>query len=128
MVREKYVKMHERFIEELQLYSKAIRILSKGYLPISLLPPSKLEKILKEVKIAIAKSYRDYDLDLTRMYLYYDMKLVTFGIDNHRNLIYNSLCLYSPTPRKDCLCINLRQSLSQFWMRTNKCSHTLNSK
>ena len=42
-VREKYVKMYERFIEELKLYSKVIRVLSKGYLPISLLPPSKLE-------------------------------------------------------------------------------------
>ena len=55
-VREKYVKMYERFIKELKLYSKVIRVLSKGYLPISLLPPSKLEKILKEVRIAIAKS------------------------------------------------------------------------
>ena len=57
-VREKYVKMYERFIEELKLYSKVIRVLSKGYLPISLLPPSKLEKILKEVRITIAKSNR----------------------------------------------------------------------
>ena len=39
-VQEKYVKMYERFIEELKLYSKAIRVLSKGYLPIPLLPPS----------------------------------------------------------------------------------------
>ena len=31
-VREKYVKMYERFIVELKSYSKAIRILSKGYL------------------------------------------------------------------------------------------------
>ena len=81
-VREKYVRMYERFLEELKLYSRAIRILSKGYLPISLLPPSKLEKILSEVRIAIAKSNKDYDLVLTRLYLYYDMKLVTFGIDN----------------------------------------------
>ena len=29
-VREKYVKMYVRFIEELKLYSKAIRVLSKG--------------------------------------------------------------------------------------------------
>ena len=41
-VREKYVKIYERFIEELKLYSIAIRVLSKGYLPISLLPLSKL--------------------------------------------------------------------------------------
>ena len=33
-IREKYMKMYERFIEELKMYSKAIRILSKGYLPI----------------------------------------------------------------------------------------------
>ena len=69
-VREKYVKMYQRFIEELKLYTKAIRVLSKGYLPISLLPPSKLEKILREVRMAIAKSNKDYDLVLTRLYLY----------------------------------------------------------
>ena len=79
--------MYERFIEELKLYSRAIRVLSKGYLPISLLPPSKLEKILNGVRIAIAKSNKDYDLVLTRLYLYYDMNLGTFGIDNQRNLI-----------------------------------------
>ena len=32
-VKEKYVRMYERFINELRSYSKAIRILSKGYLP-----------------------------------------------------------------------------------------------
>ena len=53
-VQEKYVKIYKRFIGELKLYSRAIRILSKGYLPISLLPPSKLEKILNEVRIPIA--------------------------------------------------------------------------
>ena len=73
-VREKYVKIYEGFIEEMKLYSKAIRVLSKGYLPISLLLPSKLEKILKEVRIAIAKSNKDYDLVLARLYLYYNMK------------------------------------------------------
>ena len=39
-VKEKYVRLFERFIVELKSYSKAIRILSKGYLPISLIPPS----------------------------------------------------------------------------------------
>ena len=86
-VQEKYVRMYERFIKELKLYSRAIRVLLKGYLPIALLPLSKLEKILSEVRIAITKSNKDYDLVLTRLYLYYDMKLVTFRIDNQRNLI-----------------------------------------
>ena len=79
--------MYERFIEELKTYSKAIRILSKGYLPMYLVPPSKLESILKEVRKAITKSNKDYNLVLTRLYLYYDMKLVTFGIDKKRNFI-----------------------------------------
>ena len=55
-IKEKYVRMYERFIAELKSYSKAIRILSKGYLPISLIPPSKLEQILEQVKLALAKT------------------------------------------------------------------------
>ena len=85
--REKYVKMYERFINQLKMYAKVIRILSKGYLPISLLLPSKLNKLLQEVKVALQTTNRDYDLVIKRLYLYYDMKLVTFGIDNQRNLI-----------------------------------------
>ena len=48
--------MYKRFLEELKMYSKAIRTLSKGYLLISLLPPSKLERILSEVGIASLKT------------------------------------------------------------------------
>ena len=99
-VRKKYVRMYKRFIKELKLYSRAIRVLSKGYLPISLLPPSKLEKILNEVRIAIAKSNKDYDLVLTRLYLYYDMKLVTFGIDHQRNLIVQFPVFVQPYTQK----------------------------
>ena len=86
--REKYVKMYERLINQLRMYSKAVRILSKGYLPISLLPPSKLNMILQEeVKEALQITNRDYDLVIKRIYLYYGMRLVTFGIDDKRNLI-----------------------------------------
>ena len=85
-IKEKYVGMYERFIVELKSYSKTIRSLSKGYLPISLIPPSKLETILEQVKLALTKTNKDYDLVLSRLYLYYDMKLVTFGIDNQKNL------------------------------------------
>ena len=86
-VKEKYVRIYEKFITELRSYSKAIRILSKGYLPITLITPSKLAAILKQVQIAIAKSNQDYELVLNRLYLYYDMKLVMFGIDYQKNLI-----------------------------------------
>ena len=85
--REKYVKMCERFISQVKLYAKVIRILSKSYLPISLLPPSKLDKILQEVMVALQTTNRDYDLVRNRLYLYFGMKLETFGIDYQRNLI-----------------------------------------
>ena len=45
-VKEKYVRMYKKFINELKSYSKVIRILSKGYFPITLIMPSKLEAIL----------------------------------------------------------------------------------
>ena len=45
--------MYEKFIDELKSYSKAIRILSKGYLPIPLIMLSKLEAILQQVQLAI---------------------------------------------------------------------------
>ena len=87
MVREKYVKMYGRFIAELKSYLNGIRVLSKGYLPISLTPLSKLQLILSQMKAALAKTNKDYDLVLSRLYLCYDMKLVTFGIDQDKNLI-----------------------------------------
>ena len=57
-IQEKYIKMYERFVNQLKEYSHAIRILSKGYLPISLLPPLKLAKILQEVKLVLLKLIR----------------------------------------------------------------------
>ena len=52
-LREKYAKMYENFINILRMYSSVKRVLLKGYLPISLLPPKKLKEILNEVKKAI---------------------------------------------------------------------------
>ena len=69
------------------MYSQVIRVLSKCCLPISFLPPSKLNIILHRVMEALQVTNRDYDLVIKRLYLYYDMKLVTFGIDDQRNLI-----------------------------------------
>ena len=86
-VKEEYVRMYEKFINELKSYSKAIKILSKGYLPITLIMPSKLEAILQQVQLAITKSNQDYEIVLNRLYLYYNMKLVMFGIDYQKNPI-----------------------------------------
>ena len=46
------------------------------------------------------KSNKDYDLVLTRLYLYYDMKLVTFGIDHQRNFIVQFPVFVQPYTQK----------------------------
>ena len=51
------------------------------------LTPSKLHEILDEVKKALQIKNEDCDLVLTFLHLFYDMKLVMFGIDEDRNLI-----------------------------------------
>ena len=60
---------------------KGKKILVKGYLPISLISLSKLQEILKDIKEVIWITNPDYDIVMKRLHLYYDMKLVTFGID-----------------------------------------------
>ena len=99
-IQEKYIKMYERFVNQLKEYSCAIRVLSKGYLPISLLPPSKLAKILHEVKQVLSKTNKNYGLVIKGMYKYYDMKLVTFGIDQDRNLIIQFPVFVQPYTQK----------------------------
>ena len=52
-----------------------------------LIMPSKLETILQQVQLVITISNQDYEIVLNRLYLYYNMKLVMFGIDYQKNLI-----------------------------------------
>ena len=74
-------------ITKLCIYATSIRILAKGYLPISLITPSKSRGILNDIKTAIRKTNPDCDLVIDRLHLYYDMQLVIFGIDEDNNLI-----------------------------------------
>ena len=70
------------------IYATAIRELARGYLHILLITPLKLKEIQNEVKIAKRKKNNpDYDIVIDRLHLYYDMNLVTFGINKERNLI-----------------------------------------
>ena len=61
--------MYEGFISQLQMYANGVRVLSKCYLPIFLLPPTKLQEILDEVKKAIQISNPDYDVVIKRLHL-----------------------------------------------------------
>ena len=79
-IKEKYIEIYE-FISQLCICAKAIRMLAKGYLPISLITPLRLREILTMVKQNLIKSNPDYDIVIKRLHSYYDMKLATFRID-----------------------------------------------
>ena len=66
-MREKYVRIYEKFISQLQMYANVIMVLSKGYFPISLLPPTKLQEILDKVKKAIQISNPDYKVVIKKI-------------------------------------------------------------
>ena len=99
--------MYERFLNKLKQYSQVIRVLSKGYLPISFLSSSKLNIIFQKVKEAVQIKNRNYDLVIKRLYLYYNMKLVTFGIDDQRNLIVQFLVFVDPHDQQHLLLYQL---------------------
>ena len=85
-MQDKYIALYRELITQLHIYTSAIRILAKGYVPISLVTPSKLRDILN-VKTAIWTTNPHYDLVINRLHLCCDMQLVTFGIDKDKNLI-----------------------------------------
>ena len=72
-VQDKYIALYKELITQLHIYATSIRILAKGYLPISLITHSKLRENFNDVKTAIRKTNPGYDLVLDRLHLYYDM-------------------------------------------------------
>ena len=95
-IQDKYVALYRVLITQLQIYASAIRILANGYFPNMLVTPSKLQEILKDVKTALQATNPEYDLVIDRLHLYYNMQLVTFGIERDKNLIIQFLVFMAP--------------------------------
>ena len=87
IIQNKYKSLYRELLTQLHTYVSAIRILAKGYLPNTLIKPAKLQEILSEVKKSLQITNPVYDLVLDRLHLYYDMQLVSFGIDKDMNLV-----------------------------------------
>ena len=79
----------------------------KGYLPNILIKPAKLQEILTEVKKTLQITNPDYDLVLDRLHLYYDLPLITFGIDKDMNLIIQFLVFVQPFTQKPLILYQL---------------------
>ena len=84
-IQDKYLALYRELVTQLCIYASAIRVLAKGYLPNTLVTPSKLKEILNKVIKMLQVTNPDYNLD--RLHLYYNMQLVTFGIARDKILI-----------------------------------------
>ena len=65
-VQDKYIALYKELIIQLQIYSTSIRIIAKGYIPISLITTLNMKEIPNKVKVAIRKTNPDYDLVIDR--------------------------------------------------------------
>lgn len=86
-IKERYIRLYEAFEDELRLLLRSIAILSKGYLPPQIFPPSKIVEISNRAIGMIRARNPDYVLALPHITDYYDMRLVTFGLDDKERLV-----------------------------------------
>ena len=107
IIQDKYISLYRELITQLCTYISAIRVLAKGYLPNTLTTPKKLKEILLEVKNSLLMTNPDYTLVLDRLHLYYDMQLVTFGIDNNMNLVIQFPVFIKPYTQKPLILYQL---------------------
>ena len=87
IIQDKYISLYRELITQLHIYVSAIRILAKGYSPNTLLTPKRFQGILSEVTRLLHITNPYYTLVLDRLHLYYDMQLVTFGINRDMNIV-----------------------------------------
>ena len=107
IIQDKYISLYRELITQLHIYVSAIRILAKGYLPNTLLTPKKLQGILSEVKTSLHITNPDYTLVLDRLHLYYDMRLVTFGINRDMNIVIQFPVFMQPYTQKPLILYQL---------------------
>ena len=88
-------------------YISVIKILAKGYLPNTLITPKKLQEILSEVKKSLLITNPDYTLVLDRLHQYYDMQLVTFGINSNMNQVIQFPVFIQPYMQKPLILYQL---------------------
>ena len=107
IIQDKYISLYRELITQLCTYVSAITILVKGYLPNNLIKPNEIQEILTEVKNSLHISNPDYSLVLDRLHLYYDMQLITFGIDKDMNLVIQFPVFIQPYTQKSLVLYQL---------------------
>ena len=107
IIQDKYISLCRELITQLHTYVSAIRISAKGYLPNTLITPRKLQEILLQVRNSLLTTNLDYTLVLDRLHLYYDMQLITFGINSNTNLVIQFPVFIQPYTQKPLILYQL---------------------
>ena len=138
IIQDKYISLYRELIDQLHMYASATQILAKGYLSNTLITPVKLKEILNEVRKTLRVTNPEYDLMIDRLHLYYDMQLVTFGINKDRNLIIQFQVFVQPYTQQPLILYQLEtvpvpildqndKAQSYMHLQTKKPYITLNS-
>ena len=86
-VQETQLRLYDELERVLREFLSAVEILSRGYLSASLFPPSTLHRITSNALQMVQKKNPDYVLTVKHVTEYYDMKMVTFGVNDGEELI-----------------------------------------
>ena len=86
-VTEKYNTLYRELIYNLDNLLLGISILSKGKIPIQLISPGLLKTFTENVVEQLRITHPEYTLALPHVSYYYDMDLVTFGINEDSALV-----------------------------------------
>ena len=81
------MRLYDKLERVLKIFLSAAETLSKGYLPASLFPPSVLCNITSSALKMVQKKNPDYVLTIKHVTEYYDMKMVTFGVNDGVELV-----------------------------------------
>ena len=86
-VQETQIRLYDELERVLREFLSAVEILSRGYLPASLFSPSTLCRITSNALQMVQKKNPDYVLTIKHVTEYYDMKMVTFGVNDGEELV-----------------------------------------
>ena len=86
-VQETQLRLYDELERVLREFLSTVRILSKGYLPASLFSPTTLHRIASNALQLVQKKNPDYVLTIKHVTEYYDMKMVTFGVNDGEELV-----------------------------------------
>ena len=86
-VQETQLRHYDELERVLREFLSAVRILSKGYLPALYFPPTILHRITSNALQMVQRKNPDYVLTIKHVTEYYDMKMVTFCVNDSEELV-----------------------------------------